>query len=81
MQLMAVAVQLGPTLQVGEAELLFEGQYFIQSNVRSYDVSPDGQRFVMIKPSGPGASESAAGPEVILIQDWFEELKRLVPGQ
>ncbi len=45
---------------------------------RTYDVSPDGQRFLMIKEGGEAEGTSAA-PTVILVQNWFEELRRLVP--
>jgi hypothetical protein len=43
---------------------------------RSYDVSPDGQRFLMLKPP---PFDPATAPQIVLVQDWFEELKRLVP--
>ena len=45
---------------------------------RTYDVSPDGQRFLMIK--APGTDASAAPPALIVVQHWDEELKRLVPA-
>ncbi len=44
---------------------------------RSYDVSPNGERFLMIKAGGAGDDTPPA--ELILVQNWFEELKRLVP--
>ena len=40
-------------------------------------VAPDG-RFVMIR-SGETDAGGAAASTLILIQNWFEELKRLVP--
>ena len=40
--------------------------------IGSYDVSSDGQRFVMVK------DDSSSGRLSIVI-NWFEELKRLVP--
>ena len=40
----------------------------------AYDVSLDGQRFLMIK---PGAE--ATPPSIVVVQNWTEELKRLVP--
>ena len=43
----------------------------------TYDVSPDGQRFLMIK--APGTDAGAAPPALIVVQHWDEELKRLVP--
>jgi len=40
----------------------------------AYTVAPDGERFLMIK-----RSEETSTTELILVQNWFEELKRLVP--
>ena len=45
---------------------------------RTYDVSPDGQRFLMIKVGG-GSDQTAPTTNIVVIQHWFEELKRLVP--
>ena len=42
---------------------------------RTYDISPDGQRFLMIK----GRSATVAPAGLIVVQHWIEELKRLVP--
>jgi serine/threonine-protein kinase len=57
---------------------LFEPRYYIGFNSgRSYDVSQDGQRFLMIKPAE--GSDKAASPNLIVVQHWTEELKRLVP--
>ena len=54
---------------------LFERRYYVGRNSgRSYDVSLDGQRFLMIK--GPVAD---ASPVLILVQHWDAELKRLAP--
>ena len=77
-RLMVVPVEPGPTLQVGEATLLFEGEYFSLPVARSYDVSPNGERFLMIKPPD-AATTGTAVPEAILVKNWFEELTRLVP--
>jgi len=41
---------------------------------RSYDVSPDGRRFLMVK--RPAMRASA---QIVIVQNWFEELRRLVP--
>ena len=45
---------------------------------RTYDISPDGQRFLMIK-QGDGSGQTAAATSLIVVQNWAEELKRLVP--
>ncbi len=78
-RLMVVPVELGPNLQVGEATSLFEGEYFTLTGARSYDVSPDGQRFLRINPTGAASTEIYTGPAAILVKNWFEELTRLVP--
>ena len=44
---------------------------------RSYDVSHDGQRFLAIKPSG----DAGAAERIIIVQNWFEEVMRLVPTE
>jgi serine/threonine-protein kinase len=67
------------TWNAGPPMKLFEGRYVTGGGTlgRSYDVSPDGQRFLMVK--APGTDASAAPPALIVVQHWDEELKRLVP--
>jgi hypothetical protein len=45
---------------------------------RTYDISPDGQRFLLIKEGG-GSEKAAAPITLIVVQHFDEELKRLVP--
>jgi hypothetical protein len=40
-------------------------------------VSPDGKRFLVVKPA---PATQATAPQIIVVQNWFEELKRLVPA-
>lgn len=49
--LLAVSVQLEPTVEVGRPEVLFEGDWALDPGGlnQMYDVSPDGQRFLMIQ--------------------------------
>jgi len=49
----------------------------IQGEIRSYDIAPDG-RFLII---GSDQADSGSGTpsNMIVVQNWFEELKRLVP--
>jgi eukaryotic-like serine/threonine-protein kinase len=83
--LMRVPVKMGSTLERGTPEKVFEvfdAKYLVRppSGVlgRMYDVSADGQRFLMIKEIS-AADERPASPRIILVQHWFEELKRRVP--
>ena len=77
-QMFAVPMQLGTTLVAGRPQILFEfamppsgGGY------RAYDIAPDG-RFLIIRSSQAEAGIAVA-PEIVVVQNWFEELKRLVP--
>jgi len=45
---------------------------------RTYDVSPDGQRFLMIRDGATDAN--GPPPSLIVVEHWFEELKRVVPS-
>jgi hypothetical protein len=47
-----------------------------QGGDSSYDLSPNG--FVVIRNEGDGSGADAA-PTIELVQNWSEELKRLVP--
>ncbi|MHC4171450.1 MAG: protein kinase domain-containing protein [Planctomycetota bacterium] len=75
--MMAVAIETEPSLTVGKPEILFEGPY-VFSRSRDYDISPDGQRFLMIKESEE-IEETSARTELIVVENWFEELKRRAP--
>jgi serine/threonine-protein kinase len=54
---------------------LFDGGFvpYAPGTPRTYDVAEDG-RFVMVEPS-----EDAPTPTLVVVRNWFEELKRLVP--
>jgi serine/threonine-protein kinase len=76
--LMRVPVEArGTVWSAGTPVALFQGRYFTGTQGRAYDVSPDGRRFLMIKEAG--ADQGDAGPQIIVVQHWLEELKRLVP--
>jgi hypothetical protein len=46
--------------------------------LRTYDVSRDGRKFLMLKdnPTQPGTS---ASPQIVVVEGWLDELKRRVP--
>ncbi len=70
-KMIVVDVETEGELTLGDPRLLFEKSL---ANPY-YDVTPDGQRFVMIE-----EGESQPAPtQLILVQNWGEELKRLVP--
>ena len=79
--MMAVAVETQPTFRPGSAEPLFDTAGYATSSprtgiVRRLGVSPDGTRFLLYKVV---TGDTAAGPTLILVQNWADELQRLVP--
>jgi serine/threonine-protein kinase len=77
--LMEVGVARGPTWSATTPSLVVREGYFTNPVWwgRSYDVSPDGQRFLMIKEGG--LDGTAPPTSLVVVQHWLEELKRLVP--
>ena len=73
-----VPVQTTPTFTYGNPTRLFDGRYFSGPPGRTYDVSPDGTRFLMIK-DGDTANPNVTPASMVIVLNWSEELKRLVP--
>ena len=63
-------------------ELFDASEYGDTDPTRSYDVRPDGERFLMSLVTRDGIRrrlEEHYGKQVKIILNWFEELKRKVP--
>jgi serine/threonine-protein kinase len=78
--LMAVRVDARDTTwSAGTPAKILEARYFSGDGRlgTTYDVSPDGQRFLMIKRAD--RDPSTPPPQIVVVKNWFEELKRLVP--
>jgi DNA-binding winged helix-turn-helix (wHTH) protein len=76
-QVWEVDVQTGPAFSAGKPRLLFEQPGFLCGNpICGWDLSLDGQRFLMVKVDDRKPTPLT---EMILVQNWFEELKRLAP--
>ena len=75
-KMMAVDLtETGTDLQWKPPRELFDGGFvaYVPGSPRTYDVARDG-RFIMTEPN-----EAAEPPTLVLIRNWFDELKRLVP--
>ena len=69
-RMMSASVATAPDLRIGEPRELFEIPSSIRGGIagRSYDVTPDGQRFLMVQwPEG-------STPQIVVIPDFREEL-------
>ncbi len=79
-KMMAFEITTQPNFSAGKPQTLFEGSYTLAPGANSapdYDVSPDGQRFLMLKEAGEGASATAT--QIVVVQNWLVELNRRVP--
>ena len=75
-QMMVVDVKAEATLTLGKPRVLFNRPPAdLNPMHRHFDISRDGQRFAVID-----SSNAIRRPtQLILVQHWAEELKRLVP--
>jgi eukaryotic-like serine/threonine-protein kinase len=80
--IMAVPVQLTPAFSAGNptklfdaAAMLLDGRLIATGTQRTYDVSRDGQRFLMIKQNAASAGTGASPGGMVIVQNWFEQLK------
>jgi serine/threonine-protein kinase len=73
-KIMAVPVRLSPEFVVGQPTALFDDRFDRGGGViRNYDITPDGRKFLMVE------ARQSAPTELLVVLNWFEELKRLVP--
>jgi len=77
-KMIAVAVETAPTFAPGRSQVLFEGSFVFGTNEgQEYDVSPDGKRFLMLKP----LEQSRQSTPLDVVVNWFDELRRRVPSR
>ena len=73
--LTAVSVHTsGSAFSTGVPAKVFDARYSTVLPSRSYDVSSDGRRFLMLK-------DSPASTSLVVVEHWFEELKAKVGAQ
>ena len=71
--MMAVSVTLGTELSLGRTSQLFElpPEYRLATGSSFFDVDSSG-RYLFYR--------TASETQLVLVENWFEELKRLVPN-
>jgi len=74
--LIAVPVLPGLVFKTEVPRRLFSVARYLQGN--EYDVSPDGRRFIFVRPAG---NATVRPDELSVVQNFFEELKAKVPGK
>ena len=73
---MAVDITPGESFKSGAPHVLFEGIWTVTTPLRSYDVMPDGQHFIMERPEYI-PDQKVTKLNVVL--NWFDELRKRAP--
>jgi serine/threonine-protein kinase len=82
MRMVAARLEREPTLRVVDRTVLFpvSPTYATDMDEHRYDVSLDGQRFLMIKILPPDPADQPTENDLILVENWFVELERIIEG-
>jgi len=67
-KMMVAAITLHPTFTMGARRELFQGNYVNDPVFRSYDVTRDGQAFVMVRSPKPMG-------DFVVVLNWFDQLR------
>jgi serine/threonine-protein kinase len=79
--LMRVSVEASAGFEPGVPEKLFADNFVAPQQMWSvYDISPDGQRFLMFK-NAELDTQTEPRRDIIVVQNWVAELERLVPTE
>jgi Tol biopolymer transport system component/tRNA A-37 threonylcarbamoyl transferase component Bud32 len=72
--LVSASISVGPTFAVGKRTILFNARdYWSNDTSHYYAVTPDGQRFLMVRSVTPAAD---VGGKLTLVENWFGEVAR-----
>ena len=77
--MMVVQIETEPTFSHRNPSVLFHAREFLvtgPSDTPAFDISADGQRFLMIRQDAAAEQQT-----IVVVQNWFEELERLVPRE
>ena len=76
--MMALTFKTAPTFTQGALTRLF-ARNIVGGNNRRMAVSPDGKRFLLLANAAENGNSEAVRSQLVVVQNWFEELKRRVP--
>jgi serine/threonine-protein kinase len=82
---MGTSLRTDPTFSFETPKMLFRGTYvrsvlaFGNWDFATWDISPDGQRFLMMKELAAATAVERGLRKITVILNWYEEIKRLVP--
>ena len=79
-RLKGIDITTEPAFAFGNEQVFgMQGNLYPGEGIRAYDVTPDGQQFLMVFPQGETDSSGSSTQRINVVQNWFEELKERVP--
>ena len=70
-RMISAAVTTSPVFAVTQSTALFDASSYMRTDIlRSYDVSPEDRRFLMLRPVSASGSE-----QIVVVQNWFQAMK------
>ncbi len=73
--MMVVTVETVPEFSFSARKELFSGRYDESCRISAnYDITPDGERFIMIRPE-----EGLEPTQINIVLNWSEELRKKIP--
>ena len=79
-KLFSVDVRTDRAFSFGKASPLpIEGIVQQVGQSRNYDITPDGNRFVVVLPGSQISNNQRQAPQINVVVNWFEELKQRAP--
>ncbi|MDA2935007.1 protein kinase [Acidobacteria bacterium AH-259-D05] len=77
--LRSVDIVTEPSFAFSNEQTLPAEGFTVARGYRDYDMSPDGERLLMVFPADRPDPGEASRPQINIILNWFEELKERVP--
>ncbi len=77
--LKSVDIVTEPAFAFSNEQTLPVKGFNVVATYRDYDMSPDGERLLMVFPVDRVDSGEPARPQINIVLNWFEELKERVP--
>jgi serine/threonine-protein kinase len=78
--LMSVSVQTAPTFSSRTPTKILDAKFYLVGPGRNYDISRDGQRFLIIKNPRVESTANDTPASMIVVLNWLEELKARLPN-
>ena len=77
--LRSVDIETEPAFSFSNEQTLPIDRFIVVGYHRDYDITPDGERFLMVFPADEAEGGEPAQPQINVVLNWFEELKERVP--